>query len=762
MAQEIIDDLSKHTDYDLMYFGIAQALRARTQQAVQRPIRARQSLDEWAKVLAVRANEAAADPRPGVRVLVLGLAARSLLAEDRPTLALEVATAGLETAALHFSGTHAAWAAIRDLGEAYMVLDRGEEAIITLEPLLADEVREGHAPTYALAHELCGRAYWKLGDTAAALSYLRTAFEHEPEPHSKGLVQETIATIQLEMGQPGDAVESLRTALPLLNRADHPDSVARVLTTTAHTLGGLNRYAEAIDVYEEGLAALRDVEGTSPTHTADVLHSLGRTHEAQGQPAEAARAYRRALNVLEKADAPRQSRDLLHLLARVTAAMGDQSAVQLYEQTRDATESWGTVEELGQVLRELANVHREGGRLGLAIQNYQAALSHQPAPILSRERIDSLRNMGRAYAQMERYDEARDVWTEALDLSRDLPDSSPLEMGLTHHAIAEAYRSQGQFTEAEVSFREALRHFAAGSVPAASAWRTLGRTIHEAGRPADAVEPLQRALDIEKVQPQQANARLVQTLQFLAAAQEDAGNLDAAITRHHEALVYMDRRLQPAAYAETLRTLGRLYGTHRQHAQALKALNEALEIEGQNVPRSDERISGTLQAIADTYRASGDLEKAAEYYQKATVYVHYARRASDDLRETLSELERRRGMLDAARQSLALLNRSSRPNLKDVASIHAMIAYAHAQLNQPQDSADTIRALIDTLGGRRDELSTSDPDADGRALAWLAAVQQAEEQEDLDTAQFACGSALEAVRNANLRWVIEQVARSLE
>ena len=201
----------------------------------------------------------------------------------------------------------------------------------------------------------------------------------------------------------------------------------------------------------------------------------------------------------------------------------------------------------------------------------------------------------------------------------------------------------------------------------------------------------------------------------------------------------------------------------RQYARgAHTALNEALEIEGQHVPRSDERISGTLQAIADTYRASGDLEKAAEYYQKVTVYVHYARRASDDLRETLSELERRRGMLDAARQSLALLNRSSRPNLKDVASIHAMIAYAHAQLNQPQDSADTIRALIDTLGGRRDELSTSDPDADGRALAWLAAVQQAEEQEDLDTAQFACGSALEAVRNANLRWVIEQVARSLE
>ena len=440
------------------------------------------------------------------------------------------------------------------------------------------------------------------------------------------------------------------------------------------------------------------MEGVNPTHTADVLRSLGRTHEAQGQQADAARAYRRALNLLEKADSPRQSRDILHLLARVTAAMGDQSAVQIYEQTRDATEQWGTVEELGHVLCELANVHRDGGRLALAIQNYQAAISHQPAPLLARDRIDTLRNMGRAYAQMERYEDARDAWTEALELSRELPDSSPLEMGLTHHAIAEAFRSQGQFADAEMSFHEALQYFTAGSIPAAAAWRALGRTLHEAARPQDAVEPLQRALEIEKAQPQQANARIVQTLQFLADAQESNNRLDAAITRHHEALVYMDRRLQPVAYADTLRTLGRLYGVHRDFPKALKALNEALEIEGEYVPRSDERISATLQAIADTYRASGDLAKAAEFYQKVTVYVHYARRASDDLRETLSELDRRRGTLEAAQQSLALLNRSGSPNLKDVAFIHALIAYAYAQLNQPQESADTIRTLLGRAG----------------------------------------------------------------
>jgi tetratricopeptide (TPR) repeat protein len=761
VSQEISDDLVRQPGFDLAHYGYIQALRARAQQAVQRPIRAKQALEEWTKVLAARVNEAVADPRPALGALALGLAARSLLVEDRPALALAAAERGQDHATAHYAGTRVAWAAVRDLGEAYMALERWEEAILTLEPLLIDEVRDGHAATYALAHELTGRAYGEIDDPPAALTYLRAAFEHEPENHLKGLIQETIAALQLEIGQPADGVDSLRTALPLLDREQHPDAAARVLTTLAHTLGGLNRYAEAINVYEEALAALRDVEGVNPAHTADVLRSLGRTHEAQGQPSEAARAYRRALNLLEKADAPRPSRDILHMLARVTAALGDQSAVALYEQTRDATERWGTVEELGQVLCELANVHRDGGRLALAIQNYQAALSYQPARLMARARIDTLRNLGRAYAQMERYDDARAAWTEALDLSGDLPDASPIETGLTHHAIAEAFRSQGQWADAERSYHEALHHLTPGTIQSAATWRALGRSRHEAGRPDDALDPLQRALDIEKAQPQQANARIVTTLQMIAEAQESAHNPEAAITRYHEAMVYMDRRLQPVTYADTLRTLGRLYQANRDFPDALKALDEALDIEGQHVPRSDERISLTLQAIADTYRASGDLEKAAEYYQKVTVYANYTRRASDDLRETLNELERRRGTLQAAQQSLALLNRSDHPNLKDIAFIHALIAYAHAQLNQPHESADTIRVLLGILAERRDNLSTSDADGDQRALAWLATVPQAEENEDFDTAQFACGSALETVRNANLRWVIEQVARSL-
>lgn len=766
-AQELVDRLVRHPDVDLQHVGIAQAYRARTQFAIERPIRARQSVLEWAHMLLLRSGDALADSRPAMRVLTLGVAVRSLLAEDRPALALPLAEQAEALTREHFAGGSAHWAAIRDLGETYMALDRPEEAIITLEPVLNAEIggRPDQAASVAHAYTLTGRAYRAIGDHENALGHLRLAIEYEPDDHLKSLLHEQIAEIQLGMGRTSDAVASLRTALPLVNRDDHVEVAARIQTSLAHTLGGLNRYSEAITVYEDALNTLRDVPGVSPAHTADVLRSLGRTHEAQGQLPEAARSYRRALNILERhEDAPPRLRlDILHQLARVTAQMGDQTSVSLFEQVRDLTQQWGEQGDLGGVLCELANVHRDAGRYPLAISNYQAALESQPAPPLIRERINTLRNLGRALGQMGRFDEARSAWTEALELSGELPDQSPDEMGLTHHAIAEAYRHQSHYDDAQRSYNEALRYLPERSIPRAASLRGLGQTQHAAGRPEEAVETLRKALEIEKALPQQANTRLVQTLQLLSEAHESAGRLDMAAARLHETLVYMDRTLQPVAYADTLRTLGRLYRANGRYHDAQTALNEAVEIETSHVPRSDERIAATLQAIADTYRAAGNLEKAAEFYKRVTVYANMARQASEDLRATLDELDRRRAALEAARQSLALLDRSDDAGVKDVAFIYALIAHSQARLNQPQQSVETIHTLLDVLDERQTELDTEHEDGDIRALAWLlAAARAVERQDDISTAEYACGAALEDVRNSNLRWVIEQVTRSLE
>ncbi|NDJ78148.1 MAG: tetratricopeptide repeat protein, partial [Chloroflexi bacterium] len=295
LSQEMVDHLAEHNPADLATFGFAQAIRARTQQAAQRPIRAQQSTHEWAQALAQQAEDATAASNPALRVLVLGLAARTLLATNQPDLVLEIAESSLALAEQHYPNSLPAWAARRDLGAALAGLERHTAAIKTLAPLLVHTL-EDEPGTYALAHALTGHAQHALDQPEIALDHLELAFEFEPESHHQGLLQEAMAEIHRTLDEPETAVTCLETAFPLLDRKRHPDVVARVLVTQAEILTGLSRHEDAATTYENALIVLREVGNVDPSHTADVLRALGEVHEAQGQPDEAARAYRRALN----------------------------------------------------------------------------------------------------------------------------------------------------------------------------------------------------------------------------------------------------------------------------------------------------------------------------------------------------------------------------------------------------------------------------------------------------------------------------------
>ena len=144
-----------------------------------------------------------------------------------------------------------------------------------------------------------------------------------------------------------------------------------------------------------------------------------------------------------------------------------------------------------------------------------------------------------------------------------------------------------------------------------------------------------------------------------------------------------------------------------------------------------------------------------------TLYENMARRASEDLRDTLDELERRRATL--GRPAVACAARPERQReLRDVAFIYALIARSHAGLSEPQESAEAIQTLLQILEENRHELRTDAGSPDDRALAWLVAARDAQEAGHDEQAGAAYEAAREAVHNANLRWVIEQVARSLD
>ncbi|NDJ85123.1 MAG: tetratricopeptide repeat protein, partial [Chloroflexi bacterium] len=760
ITQAAIKQLEQRSPVDLQHIGYMLVRQAQIEQELGQLKQAVQTLGRWTTLLAGRAD-ARQDNRAGVALLALKLAVHSLLAHQRADEAVEFAELALKIAERHYPGTAIAWSSRRDLGKAHLDTGNWQSAIDMLASVRFDEVKS-EAFTFSLSQAYTATAHAYLGNYAAALEHFQQALEYQPIAHQKALILDRMADIHLEIQDTDQAISHVQQALPFLDREHEPGDTARILTKLARLLSGTNQYAESIQVYEDALEMLRNLPDVDPVHTARVYKSLAASHEAQGQYTQAAIAYRNALDTLETARkaSPDDHREVLARLAAVRVNMAQyDEAIALYLQARSETEMYGTPHDLGLVVSALADTYRQAGNLEEAMYTYEEALKVQPADDVPRERAATLRGYGQTLSILNRLPEARDAWTEALTITTDAP---ALEVALTHRSIALAFSAQEMYYEAEKAFKDALDYHLAGTSETAHTWRLSGRMLVDAGRHGDAIHPLQKALEIEKSLAQQVNGRIVETLDLLAKAHEAVGDLAAAIASHHEALVYMDRNHQPIQTANRYRLMGRLYAGQGRWLDAHKALEEALVIEMNYKPRSDTRIAQTLEIIAHAYRKEGNLHKAAEAYKRMASYANLSKAASNELKETMSEIEKYEGTLEAARSSLAVLQRTSDADIKDLVYVYALVARSHAGLSQHEGTNDAIDKLLTVLEENADKLSTADERIQYRALAHVFEGSQAASTGNLVEARAHFQRALHETSDPSMRWVIEQGLASVQ
>lgn len=759
-CQAAIVHLNTHSPADLQHLGYMLCCQARTEQELGNLDLALKTLGQWLSTLAGR-SDSLQDSRPQVILLALLLAVRSLLANQRADEALPFAEIAVNTAELHYPSSPTAWSARRDLGQLHLNLSHWQTSIECLSPLLYESVQK-EPFTFALAHEYSAIAYAHLNTFDQALAHFAIALIHQPIDHQKALLLERMADIYLELGQAEAAIDHARQSIPLLDRVGFPGDAARILTKLARLLSGTNRYAESIEIYEDALAMLRSLPDADLVHTARVYMSLASSHEAQGQYPQAAIAYRNALNTLESARkaSPEDHRKALIRLAAVQVAMQSyDEAIGVYLQAKAETELYSTPRELGLVVAALANAYRLSGRMDDALDASEEALTLQPADDMPRERAATLRGYGQALAIVGQLPEARDAWTEALKITTDSP---ALEVALTHRSIAQAYAAQRMFDGAEKAYRDALSYHQPGVAETAETWRLLGKTMLDAQKHGEAIRPLQQALDIEKGLPQQVNVRIVETLDMLAVAHEHTGNITGAIASHHEALVYTDRNLQPIQTANRFRLMGRLYTLMERWQDAHTALEEALTIEFNHKPRSDNRIAQTLEMIALAYRREGNLQKAAEAYKRMASYSNLNKSAAEDLKTTMDTIQRHEGTLEAARASLNVLQRTSDADIKDLIYVYALLAHSYSGLSQFEESNDAIDKLLTVLEKNAAKLSASDERAQYRALAHVFEASQAASEGNLVEARAHFQMALHDTTDPSMRWVIEQGLTSVQ
>jgi len=267
----------------------------------------------------------------------------------------------------------------------------------------------------------------------------------------------------------------------------------------------------------------------------------------------------------------------------------------------------------GQHLGNLGLAYAQTGRMDEAIAHYRRALAIARQSGDRRGEGEHLGNLGSAYLQTGRMDEAIAHFQQALVIAREIDDRSGEGTHLGN--LGEAYANLGRMHEAIAHFVQALaialqigdRRGEGNQLD------NLGSAYLQAGRMDEAIAHFQQALGIARqIGDRHGEGNRLGNL-GLACAQR--GRTDEAIAHYQQALAIArqigDRRMEGSA----LSNLGSTYRTLARMDEASAHLQQALAIDREI---GDRRGEGTdLGNLGLAYAQLGDMPSAVEYMKQA-------------------------------------------------------------------------------------------------------------------------------------------------
>jgi CHAT domain-containing protein len=435
------------------------------------------------------------------------------------------------------------------------------------------------------------------------------------------------------------------------DEAQHADA-----TTTfarAEELRRAQRWAEAIELYREALAAFRELGLGDDEERA--LRQLARAHRGAGQHEEEARA-------LERLPEPRSASDWLSL-ARVRVQLGRaEAAFAANHAGRERARQAGDRGAEALALHQLAGQLRDAGRLPAAEWAYERAASLYRVAGRPGDEALVLLALTSLYVEVN----ALELAERTLALARALPlapergpfadlqaaevarlagrarEAQRLAEGVLGAGAADAAvldraralllqlaRDRQDWPEAETRARERLDRLAPGSAEATLALQDLGQILAYRGELGEARRALEQAQAAARAQPPRVRAAI---LAGLARVARGEGRLHAAWTAATDALELVEGVREGAERSEL-----RLAWTSDTQDFFDLAVDTALELARQE-PGAD-HLARALET-SERGRARALLDELAP--QRAPL----GKRAP--LEDRQRELERRRGGLIAA------------------------------------------------------------------------------------------------------------------
>jgi tetratricopeptide (TPR) repeat protein len=393
--------------------------------------------------------------------------------------------------------------------------------------------------------------------------------------------------------------------------ADEPGLAPRHHATAqvvaAHALSMLGRTEEALERFQDALAAYRELGDRK--RQAMTLSNLGGVHRARGEMDDALTAITAALDMSREDGDRVVGAAAQGNLANALRALGrTEEATANYEAAIAAHIELGNRQAHSTMLGNLATLYRESGRVEEARDHLERALG------MKRELGDQvglalvLSNLANLHRQQGRMNDAASAYEEALTLQRSIGDRSSEgvslgNLGLVHSNLGDTERAMACFEEARDIHREvgnrAFETLVLGN---------MGNLRSSRGELDAARNCYEEALVVCRVIGRRYTEAML--LANIGALLVETGHLDEAHPRYTAALAIAREINAKAAEGFVLASLGDLHHGQGRDTEAQACFAQALELHrGMGSRRSECQVLSQL-AIVDLDQGRSEAARA--------------------------------------------------------------------------------------------------------------------------------------------------------
>jgi tetratricopeptide (TPR) repeat protein len=314
----------------------------------------------------------------------------------------------------------------------------------------------------------------------------------------------------------------------------------------------------------------------------------------------------------------------------------------------------------GRTLNNLGNAYQELRRHQEAIDSYQQALA------IKRETGDrhgegqTLNNLGLAYQELRQYEEAIDSYQQSLAIYRDSGDR--YGEGQTLNNLGNAYQELRQYEEAIDSYQQSLAIYrdSGDRYGEGQTLNNLGLAYQELRQYEEAIDSYQQSLAIYRESGDRY--REGQTLNNLGNAYQELRQYEEAIDSYQQDIAIRRDSGDRHGEGQTLNNLGNAYRGLRRYEEAIDSYQQSLAIYRDSGDRY--REGQTLNNLGNTYQELRRYQEAIDSYQQSlAIYRETGDRYGEgqtlnNLGGAYHELRRYQEAIDSYQQSLAIYRES--------------------------------------------------------------------------------------------------------